>query len=235
MLVSGRNIAGGTIISSLTATTITLSAPPLGDVAIGDAIAFAPPYSAALVTLLKSWLAYPPSLTGATSTQSYLPSDDATKFWPAAAAAQPAAFLNLVLAALTEGYIVPAPFNAALGDLIITTLLPTQTVAALAAVTRAEWTDFFEKHPTWLPPGTGNTAARISAFVRRVQTFFLAGAGDPAAFVRAGHDRARGRGNDRSAVRSRPPPSSRECRWSDRASLRARPSPASPRPQRRPR
>ncbi len=181
MLVSGPKITVGTVISSLTASSITLSAPPLGDVEIGDRMAFAPPYSVALVALIKSWLAYPPSLTGATSAQSYLPTDDASQFWPAAAAAQPEAFLNLVLAALTDGYIVPAPFNAALGELIITTLLSTPTVDALAAVTRAQWAKFFDDQPTWLPPGTGNTAARISAFVRRVQTFFLVGAGDPAA------------------------------------------------------
>ena len=184
MLVSGGDIAVGTVISALTATTVTLSAPPLGDVPAGETIAFAPTYSAGLVALLKSWLGYPPSVLGATSSQSYVAGEDAMLFWPAAAATptQAAAFLNLVLAVLTEGYIVPAPVNAALGELIITTLLPTPTVAALAAVTRAEWTDFFEKqHPTWLPPGTGNVAARISAFVRRVQTFFLVGAGDPTA------------------------------------------------------
>ncbi|MFN0168683.1 MAG: neuraminidase-like domain-containing protein [Bryobacteraceae bacterium] len=181
MRVGGANIAPGTTISALTATTVTLNVPPLGDVKAGETVAFAPPYPAGLVTLLNSWLGTPPSVTGSISSESYIAGQDVAQFWPSAEAAQPAAYLDLVLSALTEGYIVPAPFNAPLGGLIITTLLPVQTVAALAAVTRAEWTDFFEKHPTWLPPGTGNVSARIASFIRRVQNFILIGGGGPTA------------------------------------------------------
>ncbi|MFL9966303.1 hypothetical protein PQR02_35990 [Paraburkholderia sediminicola] len=186
MLVSGINIPLNATIASLTATDVTLSAPLLGDVPAGSAIRFAPPYSAGMSALVKSWLAFPPDTSGSLSTQVYLASDDTAKFWPAARSAQPGACLDLVLSALTEGYIVPAPFNTALGNLIITNLLPTATIDALAAVTRAQWIDFFQKNPTWLPPGTGNIQARIEAFIRRAQSFLVIDAGGPiAAFVLA--------------------------------------------------
>ena len=63
-----------------------------------------------------------------------------------------------------------------------TTLLPSPpTVDELAAVTAQQWTSFFQDHPTWLPPGTGNTATRIAKFIHRVETFFAVGAGGPSA------------------------------------------------------
>ncbi len=187
MLVSGINVPINTTIASLTPTAVTLTSPLLGDVAAGSTIFFVPPYSAKLITLVKSWLAFPPSTMGTPSSQAYLAGDDAAKFWPGAKSTLPDVYLNLVLSALTEGFIVPAPFNTALGDLIIANLLqPTPSVEALAAVTRAQWIDFFQKHPTWLPPGTGNIQARIDAFIRRAQSFLVIGGGGPiASFVLA--------------------------------------------------
>jgi hypothetical protein len=186
MLVSGAGVALNTTITSLTATEVTLSAPILRDVAAGSTVYFVPPYPASLVGLVKSWLAFPPDSTGTPSSQAYLPADDAAKFWPAAKSAQPEAYLNLVLSALTEGFIVPAPFSTSLGNLIIDNLLPTLTVESLAAVTRAQWIDFFQKHPTWLPPGLGNTQARIDAFIRRARSFLVIGGSGPmASFVLA--------------------------------------------------
>lgn len=76
----------------------------------------------------------------------------------------------MVLSALTEGFIVPAPVNTALGELIISTL-----------PARTQWIDFFQKHPTWLPPGSGNVQARIDAFIRRAQSFLVIGGGGPTA------------------------------------------------------
>jgi hypothetical protein len=187
MLVSGINVPINTTIAALTPTVVTLTSPLQGHIAVGSTIYFVPPYSAGIVTLVKSWLAFPPSTTGTPSSQAYLAADDAAKFWPIAKSAQSDAYLNLVLSALTEGFIVPAPFNTALGDLIIDNLLqPTPSVEALAAVTRAQWIDFFQKHPTWLPPGTGNIQARIDAFIRRAQSFLVIGGGGPiASFVLA--------------------------------------------------
>jgi hypothetical protein len=181
MLVSGANLAAGAKVASFTGTSVTLNTPVLDPVPPGAGIVFTLPYTANLTTLVKSWLDFPPAVTGEPSSQSYQSGDDATQFWPTAAAGQPDAFLNLVLSALTEGFIVPAPFSAALGDLITTMLLPTATVAALAAVTAQQWTAFFQKNPAFLPPGTGNVAARIAAFLRRVQTFFAVGSGGPSA------------------------------------------------------
>jgi hypothetical protein len=181
MLVSGSNIPLNTKIASLAPTEVTLSAPLLAPVPAGSSICFTPVYSPALSALIKSWLAFPPNLVGPPSSQAYLATDDETKFWPIARSAPNDAYLNLVLSALTEGFIVPAPDNAALGDLIITKLLPTNTYDALVGITRAQWIDFFHKHPTWLPPGPGNVQARIDAFIRRAQSFLVIGSGGPTA------------------------------------------------------
>lgn len=185
MLVSGVNLPVNTTIAALTPTAVTFTSPLLGEIAAGSTIYFVPTYSSGLVALVKSWLAFPPSTTGTPSSQAYFPEDDAAKFWPGASSTLPEAYLNLVLSALTEGFIVPAPFNTALGELIIANLLqPTPSIEALAALTRAQWIKFFQTNPTWLPPGTGNNQARIDAFMRRAQSFMVIGGGGPtAAFV----------------------------------------------------
>jgi Tc toxin complex TcA C-terminal TcB-binding domain len=179
-LVSGINIAPNTTVSSVSATAVTLSAAILGAVAAGSTVTFSPAYSADLQALIQSWLAYAGANPGTPSAAFYQPTDDNTNFWPKASVAHPAAFLGLVLSSLTQDYVIPAPFNVALGD-EITNFLQTipgapipPTVATLAGVTPEQWTAFFQAHPTWLPPFTqpGNIAARIAAFIRFVQRFF---------------------------------------------------------------
>ncbi len=172
MLVSGPSIAAGATISSApTATTVTLSAPVLNSVPAGAAITFTPAFAGAapvlaqLPALIQSWLAFP------TSSQGYQPGDDTAIFWPGAAAAQPQAVLGLVLSALTQGYIIPAPFQTALGIEILAQLAP-PTLATLAGYTAAQWTTLFKTNPTWLPPTPGGTTAGIAAFIQAVRQFF---------------------------------------------------------------
>ena len=183
MSVAGPNIAPGTTVSAPPAANVPLSAPLLNDVPPGTSIVFTQPYPAGLQPLIQAWLAFPSIPSGAISSATYQPGDDDTKFWPGAIGTQPAAgaFLNLVLCALTQGAMLPAPFTGALGDAITSQLLPSATVTALAAVTAQQWTNFFTANPAWLPSFTqpGNTAARIDAFIREVQNFFGAGSGVP--------------------------------------------------------
>ena len=185
MSVAGPNIVPGTTVAGVAAASgsVTLSAPILNDVPAGTSVVFTPPYSTGLVSLVQSWLSFPPTPTGAISSVAYQLGDDDSKFWPAAANAQPAAFLNLVLCALTQGAMLPPPFAGALGDQIVASSLlgsPT-TVTALTAVTTQQWTQFFQGNPTWLPAFTkpGDTTARITAFIRVVQKFFAVGLGGP--------------------------------------------------------
>ena len=176
MSVSGAYIANNTTVSAVTSTAVTLSQAILGAMSAGSSVVFTPPYPTGLQPLIQSWLAYPPAVSGVPSSQAYQPADDATEFWPPAATAQPGAFLNLVLCSLTQGYIIPAPFNVALGDKIIqflNTLTSPPTVATLASVTVQQWTQFFQTNPTWLPPSPGSVAARIAAFIHYAQKFFV--------------------------------------------------------------
>ena len=185
MSVAGPSIPPSAAVSSVAAATglVTLSAPVLNDAPAGSSVVFTPPYSTGLTSLIQSWLSFPSTPNGAISSVSYQPGDDDAKFWPGAAKAQPAAFLNLVLCALTQGAILPVPFTGALGDAISTSpVLGTPlTVTALAAVTSQQWTQFFQANPTWLPNFTqpGDTTARIAAFVRATQKFFAVGSSGP--------------------------------------------------------
>ncbi len=181
MSVSGKNIAPDTKVASLTNSTVTVDTPLLGDCPNGSTIVFTPTYPAELITLMHDWLDYPATVSGTVSSQSYQPGDDDTNFWPTNAGSEPAAFVNLVLCALTQGYMIPPPYAVSLGDKITTNLLPSATVAALAGVTDAQWTGFFQSNPTWVPPGPGNTAAGIQAFLAEVHTFFAASSGGPSA------------------------------------------------------
>ena len=192
MLVSGPGIPPGTTVQSSSGTTVTLTAPVVDDVPAGSVITFTPAYTADLQALVKSWLAYPPpAASGLPSSGTYQPADDASNFWPGAAVANAAAFLDLVLAAVTQGYVIPAPFDVALGTQITTFLaaLPgapsTPTVTTLASVTAEQWTGFFQQNPTWLPPFTqpGNTAARIAAFISAVQNLFPVGTSGPSSAI----------------------------------------------------
>ena len=195
MSVSGADIPAGTTVTAVAAGAVTLSQPSAADVPAGTAILFAPPYPADLQQLVQAWLAFPPPVTGQWSSQAYQPSDDDAQFWPTAATNHPTGFLNLVLCCLTQGFIIPAPVNASLGDQIIAWLTsaarvtppppPPATVAMLASATVQQWTALFTAHPTWLPPftGPGDTAARIAAFIRFAQRLFAIVPGGPAASI----------------------------------------------------
>ena len=188
MLVSGANIAANTTVTGLSGsgTSLTINPPVLGDLAAGSHIVFTPAYSADLQTLIKSWLGYPLAVPGVASSQAYQATDDATKFWPLNASLEPGAFLNLVLCALTQGYIIPAPFNVALGDKIteyLKTILNPPTVATLASVSVEQWTQFFQQNPTWLPPSSGNTTAQIEAFISNAKQFYSVGSDGPSSSI----------------------------------------------------
>ena len=191
MLVSAPGIAPGTTVQSLAGNVVTLTPAPaiLNDIPAGTSVIFTPAYTAHLNSLVSAWLAFPPPTSGAISSAVYQPSDDDTKFWPVVATGTTAdAFLELVLAALTQGYVLEPPFNDALGTEIESFLktLPgapaIPTVATLASVTTAQWTQFFQQNPTWLPPFTapGNTSTRTAAFIAAVQTMFAVSSGGPA-------------------------------------------------------
>jgi hypothetical protein len=121
------------------------------------------------------WLAFP----------TVQPGDDLTLFWPGAtgeARAQPTAFLNLVLIALTQNYQISTTAGP-LQDAILKYFTPSITdVVQLAAATPAEWQTFFTKLPgilgvsatAVLPPFTapGTVAIQIAAFIRYFQSFF---------------------------------------------------------------
>jgi hypothetical protein len=180
MFVSGVNIPPGATVSTVNTNSVTLSAGISGNLPKGSTIVFTPVYSPELQSLIQSWLAFPPTPTGVPSSQSYQPSDDLVLFWPEAANSHPTEFLKLVLSALTQGFIIPAPFNIALGDKIeqyLATLSATPTVSTLASLTIQQWTAFFQQNPTWLPSQQGNTTARIAAFIQTVQKFFTVASG----------------------------------------------------------
>jgi Tc toxin complex TcA C-terminal TcB-binding domain len=181
MSVSGQSIVAGSSIASIdtNANSVTLGPSVLNAVVAGSSVIFTPQYPSGLQQLIQAWLAFPPSVSGSISSETYQPTDDDAKFWPAASAAQPAAFLNPVLCALTQGFMLPPPFSVALGDKIISDLLPSPSVAALSAVTAQQWSDFLTKQPTWLPTQKGTTSSRIATFVQQVQKFFAVDSGGP--------------------------------------------------------
>ncbi|WP_211441256.1 Tc toxin subunit A-related protein [Collimonas humicola] len=115
---------------------------------------------ASVLPLVNDWLAFP----SAAAWRNYAPGDDAVKFWTPELTAQPAPYLQLVLCALTLGF---QPLMAAIAA------LPVATVAALAALSATQWENLFS-NTALLPPFTapGTPAARIAAFIRRVQKFF---------------------------------------------------------------
>jgi len=135
------------------------------------------PLDATVQPLVTDWLNFAPS------TPTYQPSDEIA-FWTNESTAQAPAYLELVLWALTQGYMIPAPTNASLATEIVTPAAwppgppspppPVTSVAVLVAITNAQWTAFFTAHPTWLPPAaqSGSLAARISNFLAYLQNFF---------------------------------------------------------------
>ncbi|MBV8648832.1 neuraminidase-like domain-containing protein [Paludibacterium sp.] len=123
---------------------------------------------ATLTPLVHDWLAYP----AAAAWRSYQPGDDDSGFWTPEIAAQPAGYLALDLAALTNDF---APLTAAI------LAIPVASVAQLAALTVANWNHLFGNPPNTalLPPFTapGTPQARVAAFIRHVQKFFAMGFG----------------------------------------------------------
>jgi hypothetical protein len=131
------------------------------------------PLDATVQPVVTDWLKFA-AADPSPSSESYQPTDELA-FWTNESTGQPAGFLELVLWALTQGYMIPAPTNASLASVITSTLpLAPPSVASLVAVTNAQWTGFFTAHPAWLPPvaQSGNLAARISNFLAFVQKFF---------------------------------------------------------------
>jgi hypothetical protein len=130
------------------------------------------PLDATVQPLVTDWLGFD-SAVASPSVQHYQPSDELT-FWSTESTTQAPAFLELVLWALTQGFMIPAPTNASLASEIASKLLPSPAIASLIAITDAQWTDFFTKNPTWLPPfaQNGDLAARISTFIAYLQNFF---------------------------------------------------------------
>jgi len=188
LAVSGPGIAPGATVSGLdnTTATATLSAPLLAAVPSGTTIVFTPAYSAAWQALIVAWLGFPAAVPGSISSQAYQQGDDDALFWPGQATAQPEAFLELVLCALTGGYIIPPPFAVALGDKILVflkTINPAPTIATLAQVTQAQWASLFTPYPTWLPPQPGGIGAQLNAFIEALRGLFPIGAGGPISVI----------------------------------------------------
>jgi hypothetical protein len=192
MSVSGPNIRSGTTVSSVLANaSVNLSQAISAKVLSGATITFAPAFFPDLQQLIQAWLAFPASVANTISSQTYQTGDDDTEFWPGAAANHSAAFLNLVLVALTQGYIIPEGSFDSLGDVITSQLLAPlaapqpPTVTTLDSLTVAQWTSFFQTAPAdvnWLPSFTqpGNILARIAIFIRYVQKFFTVTGAGPA-------------------------------------------------------
>jgi hypothetical protein len=128
--------------------------------------------------LVKDWLKFA-SADASPSAQTYQPSDE-LGFWTTELTSWPAAYLELVLYSLTQGYSIPALPNPTLASEIITPANwpagtpPISSVGVLVTITNAQWTAFFTAQPTWLPPFTqpGNLAAQISNFLAYLQKFF---------------------------------------------------------------
>ena len=183
MSVSGPAVPTGSTVAAVDPNvSVTLSQIVSAKVVTGATITFAPGFSADLSNLVKDWLLFSAPVSGTVSSQAYQAGNDDTEFWPDAAAAHSSAFLNLVLAALTQGYIIPEGTFDSLGDVITSQLLTPlaapqpPTVATLDSVSAAQWTDFFKTPPAtpdWLPTSNepGDLDARIAAFIAYVQRF----------------------------------------------------------------
>ena len=178
LLANGVGIAPTTLVQAVpSATTVQISPATAVGIAAGAQIVLSPVNPPQMQPLVNAWLSYPPTVAGQISSQTYSPTDDADKFWPAAIATFPLATLNLTLVALTKGFIIPPPFNVALGSKIVEWLaspaiaLP-QTIAGLQSVTVQKWTSLLQQNPTWLPGTPGDGSSRLAAFMQSLQTFF---------------------------------------------------------------
>jgi hypothetical protein len=128
-----------------------------------DAVAPHCKLDAAVLPLINDWLAFPNTANWRT----YQPGDDPVKFWTPELGSQPLPYLHLVLCALTDDH--QPLINALLA-------IPIGSVAALGAMTEAQWKSLFGTPPNvaLLPPFTapGTPEARVTAFIRHVQKFF---------------------------------------------------------------
>jgi hypothetical protein len=137
---------------------------------------------ASIQPIWNDWVQYPP----AAGWEAYDPDDDPTTFWGPEAIAQPLPFLELVLYALTQGY-VDTVSGVALADEIKANLLfgplhntHLASVTDLVQTSPDDWQIFFAPppalviQPNLLPPFTqpGTDEARVSAFIKHVQKFF---------------------------------------------------------------
>jgi hypothetical protein len=145
------------------------------------------------LTVFSDWVKIPPTATW----QTYKPGDDLTTFWPGEEAGLPTqtTFLDLVLFALTQGYVVPLPGpHLLVGDIKAHLLAaPLTNVTDLKTAKPSDWQNFFNALPgilgilpindaVVLPTFTmpGSIPARIAAFISYVQKFFQMGTVAPA-------------------------------------------------------
>jgi Tc toxin complex TcA C-terminal TcB-binding domain len=177
LTASGVGLAAVTEVQAVpSATTVTVSPAFASAIPAGASITFSPKNPPQMDALIGGWLSYPPTQANAISSQAYSPISDVAALWPALATAQPLSFLNLVLSALTQGFILPPPFNEALGSEIVAWMAKApvsqpQNVAGLVAVTTQQWTQLFQQNPTWLPGQYGDPNARIAAFLQSLKTY----------------------------------------------------------------
>ena len=165
------------------------------------------PLSGSFTDLIKAWLQ---ATTQQPTYRTYQPSQDDTIFALLVLSSPPASlqagnyalqqggtyapitpqpeegYLLMILGALTQGYLIPGPQTRLANQIDTDTsipLLPAKTIAALKAVTPAQWKTFFTANPTFIPTfvqpaggGTPSQAAYIATcvknWVRAVQRFF---------------------------------------------------------------
>jgi hypothetical protein len=189
LTVNGPGIALAAVVQAVpSATTAQINPATTAGIAAGTQIVFSPINPPQMQPLVSAWLSFPPTVVGQISSQTYSPTDDAAVFWPAAIASYPLASLNLTVAAVTVGFIIPPPFNVALGSKIVEWMASPaigapQTVAGLQSITTQQWTTLFQQNPTWLPGQQGDTSSRLAAFVQSLQTFFPVPTGNPKSAV----------------------------------------------------
>lgn len=198
-----KSLSGSTVQQNLTQLTaavdakiITVPVAPAPDPsqAVRMLAALAVPISVthcavvSIQPLWTDWLAYKPA-----DWRQYKADDELTLFWPTEVikpAPVPAAFLALVLCALTEGYVIA---NSAPPVLFATDIAATldvhatggalivagpQTVGQLAQALASDWQDFFANSA--LPPGASRddllppftNPGGVTAFIQHVRKFF---------------------------------------------------------------
>jgi hypothetical protein len=140
-----------------------------------------PPPNASAGTMLSDWLSFPSLATWT----SYQPGDDDTQFWPGeASGAHSVAFVDMVLFALTQGYVIPIGGSPTLASQIQSNF-GFGTAAQIANTTPGDWQSFLDLLPALLgiapanatevlPPFTapGTFTARVAAFIRYIEQFF---------------------------------------------------------------